>query len=202
MAASAFRVIVVIVVCFLAGCARKPILVVTVGGLGYSQMGDVRRAVDRRCPKAKGVSAGWWDADKSDLPRIIRKSPHDHLGLIGHSFGCQTVAQAARKVSKVDLVVFIDPAWNDIRLPRNVERCLWYRRSDLGLSRRAKVRGASPVTIEGGHNEITESKELIAGVVKAINGSRVHAVRRQPGRAETDGELAAPRAEAGWTLPR
>jgi pimeloyl-ACP methyl ester carboxylesterase len=167
--------IVVIVICFVAGCARKPILVVTVGGLGYSQMGDVRRAIDRRCPKAKVISAGWWDAYKSDLPRIIRKSPHDHLVLIGHSFGCQTVAQAARKVSKVDLVVFIDPAWNDIRLPRNVERCLWYRRSDFGWARKAKVIGASAATIRGGHNDIPESKELIAGVVKAINEIRVRA---------------------------
>jgi len=175
--ATALQLIVVIVACFVGGCAHKPILVITSGGLGFSQMGEVRRAIEKQCPNADVVSAGWWDAYKSDLSRIIRESPHDHIVLVGHSLGCQTIAQTAGKVSKVDLAVLIDPAWDDIRLPRNVEHCLWYRRSDFGWEREANVNGASFITIKGGHNDIPQSPELVAAVVKAINGIPVK-VRR------------------------
>ncbi|HEY7091161.1 MAG TPA: hypothetical protein VH518_23895 [Tepidisphaeraceae bacterium] len=171
--AGTFHLIVLIAVCFVVGCAQKPMLVVTVGGLGYSQMGNVRHAIQQQCPQADVVSAGWWDAYKADLPRIIRESPRKHLVLVGHSLGCQTIAQTAAKVSKVDLVVFIDPAGDDIRLPRTVERCLWYQRSNWDWIGQAKVNGASPTKINGGHNEIPQSTELISGVVQAINGIRV-----------------------------
>ena len=133
---SAFHVIVVIAFCFITGCTHRPILVITSGGLGFSQMGDVRRAIEKQCPNADVVSAGWWDAYKSDMAQIIRDRPHDHIVLVGHSLGCQTIAQTAGKVSKVDLAVLIDPAWDDIKLPRNIQQCLWYRRSDLDGSAR------------------------------------------------------------------
>jgi pimeloyl-ACP methyl ester carboxylesterase len=178
---SAFQLLVVIAVCFpfffIAGCAQRPILVVTSGGLGFSQMGDLRRAIEKQCPNADVVSAGWWDAYKNDMAKIIRDKPHEHVVLIGHSLGCETIAQAAGKVPKVDLVVLIDPAWDDIHLPRSVEHCLWYRRSDFGWEREANVSGASFVTIKGGHNDIPQSPQLIAEVVKAINGIPVKARR-------------------------
>jgi len=167
-----FALLVLLSACCVSGCA-KPILVITVGGLGFSQMGEIRRAIERQCPNADVASAGWWDAYKSDLPRMIRESPHDHLVLIGHSLGCQTIAETAGKVSKVDLLVLIDPAWDDIHLPRTVQRSLWYRRSDFGFPRQANVVGASAVTIQGGHDDIAQSKQLIAEVVKAINGIAV-----------------------------
>jgi pimeloyl-ACP methyl ester carboxylesterase len=170
MPATVFQIIVLIAVVFFAGCAPKPTLVVTVGGLGFSQMGDVRRAIQRQCPKAEVVSAGAWDAYKSDVLHIVRKSPRKHLVLVGHSLGCHTVSQTAAKVSRVDLAVLIEPAWDDIRLPGSVERCLWYQRSDFGLVRQAKVVGASPATIKGGHDDVPQSKQLIAEVVEAING--------------------------------
>lgn len=178
------RVIVLIAVLSFAGCARKPTLVITVGGMGFSQMGSIRRAIQRQCPNADVVSAGAWDAYKSDVLRMIRKSRRDHLVLVGHSLGCQTAAQTASQVSKVDLVVLIEPAWDDIRLPRNVGRCLWFRRSDFGMVRQAKVIGASPTQIKGGHDDIPHSAELIAEVVKAIN--------------EIPEDPAATRGKAGW----
>jgi pimeloyl-ACP methyl ester carboxylesterase len=168
---SAFHVIIAIAICFVTGCAQKPILVITSGGLGFSQMGEVRRAIEKQCPNADVVSAGFWDAYKSDMAQIIRDKPHDHIVLVGHSLGCQTIAQTAGKVSKVDLAVLIDPAWDDIRLPRNIQQCLWYRRSEFGFEREANVTGASGfITIKGGHNDIPQSPQLIAAVVKAING--------------------------------
>ena len=42
---TALRVIGVLAVFLLTGCAKKQMLVVTVGGLGFSQMGDLRRAI-------------------------------------------------------------------------------------------------------------------------------------------------------------
>lgn len=166
---AALRVIGVLAFLFISGCSHKPTLVITVGGMGFSQMGDLRRAIERQCPEADVVSAGLWDAYKSDLLQIIEKSPHRHVVLIGHSLGCQTVAETARKVSKMEFAVLIEPAGNEIRLPRSVGRCLWYQRSDFDLIGKAKVVGVSPVKIKGGHNDILHSEELIAGVVKAIN---------------------------------
>lgn len=171
------RTILILAAFFLAGCARKPIQVITVGGLGFSQMGSVRRAIERQCPQADVVSAGAWDAYKSDVMRIIQKSPHDHVVLIGHSLGCQAVAQTIRSVSKVDLAVFIEPAGDDIRLPRTVERTLWYQRTGFDLIWKAKVIGASPMPIEGGHNDIVHSAKLITGVVRAINEIQIRRPR-------------------------
>lgn len=173
VAACALRIIV-LAFCALTGCAHKPTLVITVGGLGFSQMGPVRHAIEKQCPNADVVSAGAWDAFKTDLQKIIRESPHDHYVLVGHSLGCQTIAETAKKVSKVDLLVFLDPASDDIRLPRNVQTCLWYQRSDFDFFvREAKVVGASPWIIKGGHNDVPQSPEVIATVVKSINSIRV-----------------------------
>jgi predicted alpha/beta hydrolase family esterase len=147
--------------------------VVTVGGLGFSQMGPVRRAIEKQCPNADVVSAGAWDAYKTDLAKIVHDSPHDHYVFIGHSLGCQTIAQTATKVQRVDLLVFLDPAWDDIQLPRNVQTCLWCQRTNWDWIREAKVVGASPWIIKGGHNDVPQSPEVIATVVRAINGIRI-----------------------------
>lgn len=144
-------------------------MVITVGGLGFSQMGSVRRAIQKECPDAQVISAGFWDAYKSDIVDVIRKSPRKHLVLIGHSLGCQTIADAAGKVKKVDLLVLIEPAWDDIKVPRKVERSLWFQRTEFSIVRQARVSGASPKKIDGGHDTIPHSPELVAEVVQAIN---------------------------------
>jgi pimeloyl-ACP methyl ester carboxylesterase len=101
---------------------------------------------------------------------MIQDSPHDHLVLIGHSLGCETIAQAAGEVKRVDLLVLIEPAPDDIRLPKNVGLCLWYQRTNFDFFiRMAKVFGPSPIKINGGHNDVPQSKEVVAAVVKAIN---------------------------------
>ncbi len=160
-----------IVLCCISGCAKpEPIFVVTVGGLGFSQMHDLRRAVIEQCPQAKVVSAGAWDAYKADIAAMAKEKPHEHIILIGHSFGCSAIAQAAKQLPTVDLEVFIDPAWDDFHLPGNVSHYLWYQRSGFGLEREAHIIGASTTNkIQGGHNDIPHARELIAGVVQAIN---------------------------------
>jgi pimeloyl-ACP methyl ester carboxylesterase len=166
------RFILAGIFCLAVGCAR-PILVVTVGGLGFSQMGTVRRAIEKQCPDADVKSAGFWDAFKTDVQKMLRESPHDHVVLIGHSLGCQTIAQATRQVKKVDLLVLIEPAGDDIRLQKNVEKYLWYQRTNFDWIRPAKISGASPTRINGGHNDIAQSPEVVNSVVKAINEIKI-----------------------------
>lgn len=158
------------VIAFGGGCAHKPILVITVGGLGWSQMGTLRHAVEQQCPAADVMSAGAIDAYKTDVQKMIRENPHDHLVLIGHSLGCQAIAQAAAKVKRVDLLVLIEPAPDDIRVPKNVKLTIWYQRTDFDLFiRLAKVFGMSPIRIKGGHNDVPQSKEVVSTVVNQIN---------------------------------
>ena len=173
------RLTFLIGLCLTVGCARRPVLVITVGGLGFSQMGSVRQAIQKQCPQAEVRSAGAWDAYKAELPRMIRDTPHEHLVLIGHSLGCQTVAEAAGKAPKLDLLVLIEPAWDDIRIPKGVKRCLWYQRSNFDFVRPAKVHGISPIKINGGHNDVTHSSTLISSVVKAINDIEIKRDRRK-----------------------
>jgi pimeloyl-ACP methyl ester carboxylesterase len=159
------------VLLFISGCAKpEPVLVVTVGGLGFSQMGDLRHAVIAQCPQAKVISAGAWDAYKTDIKALATAKPHEHIILIGHSLGCPAIAQTAAELPRVDLAVFIDPAWDDFRLPRSVVNYLWYQRSGFGLERESRIVGAARTSrIPGGHNEIPHAPELIEGVVEAIN---------------------------------
>lgn len=170
--------------CSLPGCAHpEPTLVVFVGGLGFSQLGDLRHAVIKQCPEAKVVNAGGWDGYKADVKAIATAKPHEHIIFVGHSFGCQTIDQAAAKLPRVDLAVFIDPAWDDFRLSNSIAHYLWFKRSGFGVERKAQIAGAvATKTIEGGHNDIPHSAELIAEVVAAIKGIE----NRSGGRAVAD----------------
>jgi pimeloyl-ACP methyl ester carboxylesterase len=167
----AVRVLLLLVfIAGLWGCARpERTLVITVGGLGFSQMHDLRKAVERQCPDAKVVSAGAWDAYKADIHKIAAKKPRDHIVLIGHSFGCEAISDAAAELPKVDLAVFIDPAWSDFPLAPTIERYLWYKRTKFDITRQARIVGASGARpIPGGHNDLPHSPELIAQVVAEV----------------------------------
>jgi pimeloyl-ACP methyl ester carboxylesterase len=159
-------------VCLVSGCSRQEAtLVVVVGGLGGSQLGDLRKGIEEHCPQATVVSAGDWDAYRADVKAIATAKTYPHVVFIGHSFGCQTIARVAAEVPRVDLAVFIDPAWDDVRLCKTVEHYLWYQRSGFGIEREAQVVGADkPKVIKGDHNSIPHAPELIAEVVNAVNG--------------------------------
>lgn len=157
---------------FVVGCAPKPVLVITVGGLGFSQMGNLRHAIDKRCNNADVQSAGAWDAYKTDLVAMVKKSPHKHVVLIGHSLGCGAIDQAAEKLPKVDLLVFLEPAWDEIRVPRQVQKVLWYRRTNFDFIRPGTIRGFKPIDIQGGHNDVPNATPVIEQVVKTINEIR------------------------------
>jgi hypothetical protein len=163
-------VLVIAAVCSV-GCAHpKATLVVTVGGLGFSQMHDLRMAVKQQCPNVDVVSAGAWDAYKEDILTIAREKPRQHIILVGHSFGCESIDKAAAQLPNVDLAVFIDPSWDDFVLAPTIRNYLWYQRSSLGIERQAKIAGASGArVIKGGHNDLPHSTQVISELVKTIN---------------------------------
>ncbi len=160
----------------LTGCEQQEsTLVVVVGGLGSSQLDELRDAVGRECPQAAIVSTGSWDGYKGDVDAIVAAHPHQHLIMVGHSLGCQTIARAAERLPSVDLTIFIDPAWDDLRVSNHVERYVWYQRSEFGLERKSRVLGPggeegreAARMIHGGHNSIPHSQEVIGEVVAAV----------------------------------
>jgi len=163
----------------LAACAHpQRTLVVTVGGAGFSQMHDLRIALEEQCPDAKVISAGMWDAYKTDLAKLATDKPRDHIIFIGHSFGCRAIDDAADELpgGKVDLAVFIDPAWSDFNLSPHIKDYLWFKRSSFDVIRESKIIGAgNPQKIPGGHNDIPHSPLLISQVV-----AEVQRISRQP----------------------
>lgn len=165
-----FFVMLLLVAQFMGGCSEpKPTRVLLVGGAGLSQLGELGEALVASCPEAEIVETGGWDGFRADLKRIAAERPDQRLILIGHSFGCETIAEAAVGLDNVDLVVMIDPAWDDMTLPRNVISCLWYQRADEGMERRAAVRnGGRPKVIAGDHNSICHSAQLIAEVTRVV----------------------------------
>ena len=165
---------VILFVLPLAACDQsQPALVVVVGGMGSSQLDDLHDAIGKRCPQATTITAGTRDAYKTDLHAIVAAHPGKRIILVGHSLGCQTVARVASELPAVEVAVFIDPSWDDIRLSGNIARTLWYQRSDFGFERKAHIYGPiAPSTIRGSHNSIPHSPELITEVVATINSTR------------------------------
>jgi pimeloyl-ACP methyl ester carboxylesterase len=155
---------------FMVGCgAPKPTRVLLVGGAGLSQLGDLGETISAMCPNAEVVETGGWDGFRANLEKMARDRPEQGVILIGHSFGCQTIAQAAAELAPVDLVVMIDPAWDDITLPPGVRSCMWYQRAEDGLERRAVIRnGGRPTLVSGDHAGICHSGQLIAEVSRVV----------------------------------
>jgi hypothetical protein len=168
------QAVILAALCGASACEQShSTLVIVVGGLGASQMSDLHDALTREFPDATIISAGGWDGYKADVNAIIAQNPRRHIVLVGHSLGCQTIARAAEQVSSIDLTVFIDPCWDDIQLPKNVDRYLWYQRSGFGFERKARIIGASaPTTIQGSHNGIAHAPMLIEEVLGAVRETR------------------------------
>jgi len=179
------QLLVVVMAAWLLGaCAKtKPTLVVCVGGMAYSQLRTLRLTIIQECPYAKVVNAGGWDGYKADLKRIAEEKPRTNIIFIGHSFGCEAINKAADKMAKLDLAVFIEPAWDDFKLSPNIRDHIWYQRATAGFDvRRAQIIGANPPRlIKGGHSDVPHSPMLIAEVVNAI-----HAVHEKSGAAAAE----------------
>jgi pimeloyl-ACP methyl ester carboxylesterase len=161
-------------VIFPACVPTKPTRVILVGGAGLSQLGDVGMTISAMCPDTDVIETGGWDGFRGDVGRAATEPPCQSVILIGHSFGCRTIADAAANLRRVDLVVLIDPAWDDITLPRSVMSCVWYQRSeDAGMERRAIVRnGGRPIVVPGDHNHICHNERLredVGQLVRNIN---------------------------------
>jgi len=115
------------------------------------------------------VETGGWDGFRGDVERAATDPPCQGVILIGHSFGCETIARAAAHMRGVDLVVMIDPSWDDITLRPGLS-CMWYQRAeDGGMERRAAVRnGGRPVIVAADHNGMCHNAQVIAEVAQAV----------------------------------
>ena len=154
-----------------ACASSKPTVVLLVGGAGLSQLGELGENISAICPDAEVIETGGWDGFRADVHRIALNHSGQGLVLIGHSFGCQTIARDAAQIPGIDLVVMIDPAWDDITLPPTIRSCFWYQRSQAGLERTATIRnGGSPMIIASDHNDICHSPRLISEVTQAVRG--------------------------------
>ena len=170
------RVVVALVVwlgMMLGGCTTgKPTLVLLVGGAGLSQLGELSENISASCPDADVVETSGWDGFRADLGSYVRSHPYQGVVLIGHSFGCKTIAESAASMSNVDLAVMIDPAWDDFALPPSIRSCLWYQRAeDGGPERRSTIiNGGRPMVVSGDHGEICHSPQIMAQVTQMVRG--------------------------------
>jgi len=167
----AFLIVMLLMTWMLGGCGEpKTTRVLLVGGAGLSQLGELGSTIAAMCPDAQVDETGGWDGFRADLKHIAGQHPDQTVILIGHSLGCQTIAEAAAQLPRVDLVVMIDPAWDDITLPRSIVSFMWFQRAEDGIERRATVlNGGHPRIISGDHNGICHSPELISEVARAVN---------------------------------
>jgi pimeloyl-ACP methyl ester carboxylesterase len=166
----AARALVLLALLVITGCTgTKPTRVILVGGAGLSQLGDLGETIAAMCPDADVVETGGWDGFRGDAIRAATEPPCEGVILIGHSFGCQTVAAAAAELKGVDMIVLIDPSWDDITLTRRIS-CIWYQRADDGgAERRALVNnGGRPIVVADSHNGICHNPRVIQQVAKTI----------------------------------
>jgi pimeloyl-ACP methyl ester carboxylesterase len=168
------RILLVSVLSLLAftACSHsKPTRVLLIGGAGLSQLGDLNALLSATCADADIIETGGWDGFRADAAHIATDAPAPNgVILIGHSFGCKTAADAAAELSSVDLLVLIDPAWDEIVVPRTVRSAVWFERSeDGGLEARSIVHNAGrPIIIPGDHNHICHDPELMAEVTRMV----------------------------------
>lgn len=147
--------------------------VMVVGGWGHDQTLDIAHTINTQCPRAEVWVAGSWDAYKVDIVAHVRANANGRkIVLIGHSFGAAAIINATHQLPFVELLIFVDPVeydWGNTELPTNIGDYLWFRRTNPIGPFRADVKGGKYTPIEGGHNSIPHSPELIHFTVNAVN---------------------------------
>lgn len=125
-----------------------PVLIVTVGGLSSSQLGEVNTLIVDNFPTAAvgffGPENGWM----GDLPAYLA-APHGTLICIGHSYGGD---MPWGKCGPIRLLILLDPVeqpgHGGIVIPANVEKCIVFR-AGIGTP------GIVPAKVSGKFNEVT-----------------------------------------------
>ncbi len=161
----------------LAAAVTAPsILVLTVGGLGSSQMADIE-ARFRIEPRCRVVSAGKWDGYKTDLLDLIAHNQRPFVAVIGHSFSAIPILDLiANSPGLVSYAAFIDPVSDEAfvssyPMPTQRPKFFWCQRSKIGIEAKLNITDAGqPEIIEGGHNELPHKTEVIERLARDILG--------------------------------
>lgn len=140
-------------------------LIVSVGGLGWSQLGAFNGQIAVNFPAVTLANFGPFNGYLGDVAGYTNAYPH-RTGVIfaAHSFGCQTVCESSAVVGDVALIILYDPVCStpgqvDLTVPPNVRRCLVFRRSKIGVERMAVMHGVYEEIIvpNAGHNDVPSS---------------------------------------------
>jgi hypothetical protein len=146
--------------------------VVVVGGLGGSQLNTIIVELQKLCPNAKIIDAGQRDAYDENIYQILAQNPSNKIVLIGHSFGGETVFRACFG-AKVNYLAMIDPVrnpWGNLpAVSSDVDKYDYFVRSRLFGPYVARIEGAAPIVISGGHNEIPHDPLVINRIAAQIN---------------------------------
>ncbi len=169
----------------LASGVTPSILVVTVPGLGKSQMGDIE-ARFRKDPRCRVVSVGDLDGYKANLTKIVYGNVYAPDGLtnvavIGHSFAAIPILDLISNHRElVDYAAFIDPVSDEdfvssYPMPANPPPFFWCRRSKVGLETLVGAMiplnitdAGQPEIVEGSHNELPHKTEVIERLARDI----------------------------------
>lgn len=115
------------------------------------------------CAETGAVSAGDWDAYKSDVVPMLGNGKRV---LIAHSFGIVAALKAA-SATRIDLIIAIDPvgtSWESELQPPPCNIVVFKRSQSFGPPV-AKIGDIEPMEIAGtSHNNLPNNADLIAQV--------------------------------------
>lgn len=153
-------------------------LIVSVGGLGNSQLPDFDAAVTAAFPNVSLASMGSPNGYLADVAGYVNSHPHGATVILaGHSFGCATICRDAAKIGPIALMLLLDPVADEagvseMSVTANVRRCLVFRRGRPDIERQATVHGIfEEVVIDADHNGLPHDARCLQLSTEAIRGA-------------------------------
>ena len=156
--------------------ASDKIIILPIGGLGASQMQDVRihYNADPRCTVI-------WTSDmdsnayKIDITATLAPYAANRVCLLGHSFaGIPILDYISDNPGRVFYAGLIDPVSDkafvsSVEAPSPMPPYNWFVRSDFGIEAKLTIEGLPPpIVIPGGHNDLPRNAWLIAEMDKGV----------------------------------
>lgn len=146
-------------------------LIVSVGGLEGSQLGEVNSMIAVEFPGADVAFFGPKNGFASDVEGYIGSNPHDTIIGVAHSFGCD------EPWGKMKLLVLLDPVCRPghafIEIPASVETCIVYRARipTPGIFRASLMGKFSEVWVNRSHNNLPHDPPTISDIRADIKGA-------------------------------
>lgn len=145
------------------------LLVVPVGGLGLSQLGDIVNAI----APLPGVEILSWDrvneyGDSADIWAFLNAHPESPAYLIGHSLGVdQAISCALLLKERCVGVALLDPVW--FEKPNPGCPALVFHADNSFPFPQGSVKDITGTTIEGTtHNSLAHDPRVIAKIVDVV----------------------------------